>query len=164
VAESLLYTKFETPIIFQATAGTVTLNLASLAANVGIYSNQLDRGAGSITTRYLCTAKFQKSVAGVVGEIIGVYFFSGNGTTIDGNLATTGTTLTTAMLPNNFSSFGVIVESTSTTVPFIASRVIEIPTRYLTIGVMNSTTGALATGNTCTISLTPLADALQAAA
>jgi hypothetical protein len=164
MAESLLYTKFETPILFQASAGDVTLNLASLAANTGIYSNQLDRGAGSIATRYVCAVTMQKSVASIVNEVIGVYFFSGNGTTIDGNLSTTGTTLTTVMLPNAFVSFGVVVESTSTTVPFIRSAVIEVPTRYLTIGVMNSLTGALATGNTCNIRLTPLVDALQAAA
>ena len=165
MAESLLYTKFETPITFGDSGQSYPIALQNLAANAGVYSNRADRGAGSIATRYIVRARFRKGVASVVNEVIGVYIFTSDGTDSDGTLATTGTTLTTAMLPNAWDSFGVVVESTSTAVSFIRSRIVEIPTRYFTVGVMNSLTGLLTnTANTALISFTPIVDALQAQA
>lgn len=165
MAESLIYTKFETPITFGDSGQSYALALQNLAASAGVYSNRADRGAGSIATTYICRARFRKGVASVVGQAIMVYVFTSDGTDSDGTLATTGTTLTAAMTVNAFWSMPVIVESTSTGVSFIRSAIITIPTRYFSVGVMNSTTGLLTnTANTALISLTPVVDAIQAAA
>lgn len=165
MAESLLYTKFETPITFGDTSQSYPIALQNLAANVGVYSNRADRGAGSIATTYICRARFRKGVASVVGQAIGVYVFTSDGTDSDGTLATTGTTLTAAMLVNAFWMMPVIVESTSTSVSFIRSGIVTIPTRYFSVGVMNSLTGLLTnTANQALISFTPVVPALQAAA
>jgi len=165
MAESKIYTSFGTPITFGDSAQSYAIALNGLAANVGIYSNRADFGAGSVPTTYLCRASFQKGVAGVVNEIISVYVFTSDGTLADGTLATTGTTLTTAMLPNAWWMLPVVVESTTTSVRFTRSGLVTIPTRYCTIGVMNSLTGQLlGSANACVVSLTPIIDAIQPSA
>lgn len=164
MAESLLYTTFGTPITFGDTAGSpsAVLALKNLGANAGIYSNRYDRGAASAPIDYLCLARFRKGVAGVAGQAIGVYVYLSDGTDSDGTLATTGTTLTAAMLGNAWWSMPVIVESTSTTVSFIRRGMVTIPSRYFSVGVMNSVIGLLTnTDNIALVSFTPVIAALQ---
>jgi hypothetical protein len=157
-----IYTAFETAITFQDSSGSAVITLANLAAATGRISARYDRGAGSIATRYLCRARFEKGVAGVVGEVIPVYIATSDGTNPDGNVGTADAALTTAQANNLIHVVSVYVEVTTTNTPFIRSAVVEIPTRYFSVGVINSATGLLRNNaNSNTISFTPIPDELQ---
>jgi hypothetical protein len=105
---------------------------------------------------------FDKGVASVVGQVINVYIFTSDGTNADGTVGTADAALTTNQALNAFLILPVVVNTTSTSVKITQSYVVEIPSRYVSVGVMNSTTGLLrAAANVCTISLTPIPDEIQ---
>jgi hypothetical protein len=151
------YTAQETPITFQDASGSALMTLINLAAATGRISAKYDRGAGSIATRYLLRAKFEKGVASVVGEAIRVYIFTSDGTSADGGIGTADGVLIANTALGAFLTLPVIVNTVSTNTPITQSFEVEIPTRYFSVGVMNSTTGLLRnTSNSCVISLTPI--------
>jgi hypothetical protein len=151
------YTAQETAITFQDSGGSAVITLLNLAAATGRVSARYDRGAGSIATRYLLRAKFEKGVASVVGQAIAVYIFTSDGTNADGTVGTADAVLTANQAQNAYLMLPVIVSTASTNTAITQSFEIEIPTRYFSVGVMNSTTGLLRnTSNSCVISLTPI--------
>jgi hypothetical protein len=158
-----VYVAQEAAITFQDSGGSAVITLNNLAAATGRVSARYDRGAGSIATRYLMKCVFDKGVAGVVGQIINVYVFTSDGTDADGTVGTSDAALTANQALNCFERpYPVVVNTTSTSVKITQSYIVEIPTRYFSIGVMNSTTGLLrASANVCTISLTPIPDEIQ---
>lgn len=157
-----VYTAIETAITFQDSGGSAVITLNNLAAATGRVSARYDRGAGSIATRYMLRAVFDKGVAGVVGQIINTYIFTSDGTNPDGTVGTADAALTANQALNAFFTLPVVVNTTSTSVKITQSAIVEIPTRYFSVGVMNSTTGLLrAAANVCTISLTPIPDEIQ---
>lgn len=158
-----IYTAIETAITFQDSGGSAVITLNNLAANVGRVSARYDRGAGSIASRYLLRGVFDKGVAGVVGQIINMYIFTSDGTNADGTVGTADAALTANQALNCFDRpYPVVVNTTSTSVKITQSFIVEIPTRYFSIGVMNSLIGLLrASANVCTISLTPIPDEIQ---
>jgi hypothetical protein len=157
-----IYTVFETAITFKNTGGTVAMNLRNLAAATGRVSAQLDRGAGSIATRYYLHVKLEKGVAGVVGEAVLVYVFTSDGTDIDGTVGSTDAALTTNQALDAFLVLPVIVNTTATNTAITQSFLVEIPSRYISMGLMNSTTGLLRdTDGSSLITLIPIADEVQ---
>ncbi len=159
---NLIYTVFETAITFQDSGGSAVITLQNLAAATGRVSARYDRGAGNIATRYIWRAVFDKGVAGVVGQVINAYIFTSDGTNADGTVGTADAALTANQALNAFDVLPVVVYTTSTSVKITRSKVVEIPTRYFSVGVMNSTTGLLRnSANVCTISLTPIPDEIQ---
>jgi len=154
---SKLYTAQETAITFQDSSGSAVITLQNLAAATGRVSARYDRGAGSIATRYMLRATFQKGVAGVVGEVIAVYIFTSDGTNADGLVGTADAALTTNQALNAYLKLPVIVNTTSTSTAITQSFEVEIPSRYLSVGVINSATGLLLnTANASLITLTPI--------
>jgi hypothetical protein len=157
-----IYTAFETPITFQDSGGSAVITLQNLAAATGRISARFDRGAGSIATWYMCRAKIEKGIASVVNEVVAVYVSTSDGTNPDGNVGTADAALTTANASALPLIIPLLITSTATNTPFTSSAPVWIPTRYFSVGVMNSTTGLLRnTANSCVISFTPLVDELQ---
>lgn len=160
---NLIYTVQESAITFQDSSGSAVITLANLAAATGRVSAQYDRGAADMATRYTVRCKFEKGVAGVVGQIINVYVFTSDGTNVDGTVGTADAALTANQALNAFLILPVVVNTTSTNTAITQSfGPLEIPFRYISIGVMNSTTGLLRnTANANTIKLTPIPDEIQ---
>jgi hypothetical protein len=157
-----VYSAFETAITFQDSSGSAVITLNNLAANTGRVSAQYDRGAGSLAGRFLLRAKFEKGVAGVVGQIIRVCVFTSDGTNIDGNVGASDAALTANQALNSFFEMPVVVNTTSTNTAITQSCLVDIPARYVSVGVINSTTGLLrASANVSVISLTPIPDEIQ---
>lgn len=159
---NLIYQAIQTAIVFQDSSGDAVITLNNLAAATGRISARYDRGAGSLARRYMWRCVFDKGVAGVVGQIINCYIFTSDGTNADGTVGTADAALTANQALNYFDILPVVVNTTSTSVKITQSKIVEIPTRYFSVGVMNSTTGLLrAAANVCTISLTPIPDEIQ---
>jgi len=160
---NLIYQVIQTPIVFQDSSGDAVISLNALAANTGRVSARYDRGATSLARRYTLRGVFDKGAASVVGEIINMYIFTSDGTNADGTVGTADGPLTANQALDCFERpYPVVVNTTSTSVKITRSYVVEIPTRYFSVGVMNSVTGLLrAAANVCTISLTPVADEIQ---
>lgn len=156
-----IYTAAESAITFGDSSQTVVLAMQNLAANTGVIGAELDRGAGSLASRFRLRGSFQKGVAGVVGQVIRIFIFTSDGTNRDGLVGTSGA-LTENQALNAFLTLPVIVNTTSTSVRINQSFVVEIPFRYISVGVINSTTGLLLnSANACVISLTPIPDEIQ---
>ncbi len=147
---------------FQDSSGSAVLTLNNLAAATGRVSARYDKGSGSKSRWYMMRCKFEKGVAGVVGQVINVFIFTSDGTNADGTVGVSDAALTTSQALNALSLSQVVVSTTSTNTAITQSFIVEIPERYFSIGVINSTTGLLrASANTSTISLTPIPDEIQ---
>ena len=157
-----VYVATETALTFQDSGGTAVITLNNLAANVGRVSAQVDRGAGSRASRFLLEAKFEKGVAGVVGQIITVCLFGGDGTNTDGNVGVVDAALTATQALAAFFTLQVVVTTTATNTPIRQTCEVSLPLRRVSVGVVNSLTGLLrATANACVVTLTPMPDEVQ---
>jgi hypothetical protein len=153
---------FGTPIVFQDSGGDADITLINLAAAAGRISAPFDRGAGSIATWYMCRAKIEKGVASVVNQVVAVHLATSDGTNVDGNVGTVDAALTAAVAASLPLIVPILITSTSTNTAFTSSGPIWIPTRYFSVGVMNSATGLLRnTSNSCVITFTPISDEIQ---
>jgi len=151
----------DAPLIWQDSGGSAVITLNNLAANVGRVGARIDRGLGLLPRWYVLQGKFEKGVAGVVGQIITVGLFLSDGTNVDGNVGVADAALTaTQMLACHDRPFEIVVTTISTDTPIVQSKLIEIPPmRYISVGVINSVTGLLrATANACRIALFPYHD------
>jgi len=150
----------DAPLIWQDSGGSAVITLNNLAANVGRVGTQIDRGLGLLPRWYLLQGKFEKGVAGVVGQIITVGIFLSDGTNVDGNVGVADAALTATQMLAAYVTLEVVVTTTSTNTPIVQSKLVEIPPmQYISGGVINSVTGLLrATNNACRIALFPFHD------
>lgn len=139
-----ILSQIETAITFQSSGGSALLWLKNLAANTGRISARYDRGTGLMARYYLLQGKFEKGVAGVVGQIITVGLFLSDGTNVDGNVGIADGALTSTQMLAAYLTMEVVVTTTSTDTPIVQSKLVEIPPmRYISVGVLNSVTGLL---------------------
>ena len=157
-----VYTAFETPITFQDSGGSAVITLNNLATAAGRISARYDRGAGSIATWYLCRVTVQLATTGTLGEQVEVYISTSDGTHPDGEIGTADAALTTDKRRNlKFVGF-VYADQTATNTDMTGSFLVQIPTRYFSVGIWNATTDNLrATANSSLISFTPVVDEIQ---
>ena len=137
----------ETAVVFKGSGGDVTLTFASAADQSLSVSDQHDRGTGSKPGLYRVFARNQINASGTVGRQIRYYIVGAtDATDIPGRLGTTDTEIASAAdRTRNLSApaLTVICDSTSTSDGFIASGLVFISTRYISIAVFNDTGVAL---------------------
>lgn len=160
-----LYTAPEAVITFQDSGGDAVITLQNLGAGAGRYSARYDRGAGSIAAWYRLRFIWQMDTAGVVGQALEVYVssWSEDGSYSDGALGTSDAALTADMRRNlgNPALIGTVDKITATA-NIIASTIIFVPTRYITLGVWNDTADNLEnTANVSLLTLTPYPGEIQ---
>ena len=157
-----VYTVFETAITFQDSGGSAVITLNNLATGAGRISARYDRGAGSIATKYICRVTVQLATTGTVGEQVDIFVSSSDGTHPDGEIGTADAALTTDKRRNLKYVGSVYSDQTATNTDMTGSFVVEILTRYFSVGVWNATTDNLrASANTSLISFTPIPDEIQ---
>ena len=164
MATNLIYQKPETTITFQDSSGDAAITLANLAAGAGRVSAQYDRGAGSKAMRLKWEAAMKAGATVVVGTVYRIYATAGTINTYADYLADAG--IATETMFSNFWLIGQVTCSivTSGTV-FYGNGVIEMPGRYVNVGLWNATGAILTnTANVSWIKLTPFPDEIQAAA
>jgi hypothetical protein len=136
---------------------TKTMTMANIAAGAGQYSDQLDRGAGAHAADYEWRCWLALTGTNVLNEAVEIYFGTSDGTNNDGGLGTTTSALVTAKR-NNLKFMGqLLVDQTTTNVVMIASGLVHVRSRYLTLAFWNAT--SLPTQNSASVnecSLTPM--------
>lgn len=152
-----------TAITFCDSGGDAVITLQNLAAGVGRLSARYDRGTGSLPARYHVRGVFQFETAPVVGEVVEVWIAESDGTYADGGVGTADAALTAGQRLNLKFAAITKAQTTDTATNFIASGVVEIYSRYVSIGVWNaSAADALEnTANACRVILTPIPDEIQ---
>lgn len=167
MATNKVYIAEGTTLTFKGSGGDAVITLANLAFGTGRVSAQYDRGASARPKRYKWRAVMQFDTAPVVGETVEIWLFtSRNGTIIDGTVGASDAAFTSAKKPNGILMGVVTVETTSTATNNIASGVIDIYDRYISVGVWNGSAGdnLQNTANVSYVELTPFPDDIQAAA
>lgn len=120
-----------------------------LPTNQGRISNQVDRGAGahSVDYRWTCSLSLQGTLTGLKGLGLEVWAARSNGTIVDGSLPTTDGALTDATGDrNNLMPIGhVFLDHETTNQAHIGSGTVEIPFRYWSLVVWNTSTQSFST-------------------
>lgn len=159
-----IYQTAGTTVTFMNTGGDITLTLKNLAAGAGRVSNQWDRGAGSLPMRMKWEVAIKCGATVVVGTVYRIYMTVGTNITYADYVADAA--IATETMFNNFALIGQAICSivTSGTV-FHANGIVEIPGRYVNLGLWNATGAIIDNADgTSWIKLTPFADDIQAAA
>ena len=158
-----IYVAPETAIVFKNSGGDVTFTPKNVANAAGRISAQWDRGSGSKPGRYYWRVhtKFQAGLT--VGNALEVYFATSDGTDVDGNQGTTDAAFSAADKRRNLQFVGTVVaDSTSSGEVQIASGLVEVYTRYLSVVWWNATGQTLTnTDSDHTFTLTPVPDEIQ---
>lgn len=159
-----VYANPETAIEAEGSGGTITLTLASLANGAGRISGQHDRGSGAKPTIYRWQGRFRANVNPAVGAVVRLYLVTADdGTYVDGDFGTADAAVSSENDFLNALQLGVaIADAASTTKDFVASGLVEIRSRYISLGVWNALGQALnGTSGDHEVRLTPYGDEIQ---
>lgn len=147
-----IYINPETPIIFADTAHAsedYIITLSALAADGVRVSAQGDLGAAPRSEWYTWRAFIDGfNTAPVVGETVDFYLASSDTSgagTEDGDVGVADAAGATADLPNLLYLGSATVQTTTTTDELIASGIVRIAARYVSVVVHNNTADALET-------------------
>jgi len=167
MATNKVYALPEAAVTFKDSDATYTLALNNLANGIGVISDQWDRGTGAKPIKYLmrCVFAFEATHTIVVGSIINVYLATSDGTNIDGTVGAAAGALVANQCLNLIGPFPVIVDVVAADTKITATFLVEIYSRYVSVGVMNNTADHMAAHDDASlISFTPYTDEIQAAA
>ena len=158
-----VYVNPETAITFKASGGDVVFTNTSVANAAGRISAQWDRGSGAKPARYVWRAHTKAGAALAVGNALEIYFATSDGTDVDGNQGTSDAAFSAADKRRNLQFVGLVVaDSTSNGEVQIASGVVEIYTRYVSVVWWNGLGQTLSsTAGDHTFTLTPVPDEIQ---
>lgn len=161
---NLVYMQPESQITWLASGGTNVLTLTSVAASAGRQGALNDFGALTARSRFYEWRAFVKfATTPVVGEYIGIYAKTGDGTHRDNDDGTGDAAVSAADKLKNLKQIGsIIVDEASTTPEFSASGFITITSREFAPVFWNFTADALSgTAGDHGFSLTPVPDEVQ---
>ncbi len=146
-----------------AQSPTKDLTLTALAAGAGRISARHDRGVGARAMLFEWRATFQMATAGVIGETIGIWISSSDGTNPDGEEGIVDAVLSAGAKTRNMIQAGVVVVDTvNTDTDITASGQVAIPGRYFSVVVFNDTVDDLRTSTAVhSVTLTPIPDEIQ---
>ena len=159
-----VYLALETPILFADSAQVedATMQLSALATNTGRLSARYDRGAGSGARLYEWRFRCQLTGTNIIGAAIELYAFTSDGTAADGGLGTADAALATDKRANGKPLGILVVDQTTTNTTMVASGVVLLVQRYVSIGLWNATTLPLRTDTSVHgVTLTPFSWEVQ---
>lgn len=156
----------QTASVFQESGGNITFTLNdTVDLGNGAISNQLDRGAGDLPARYKWEATIKWVATPTLGDVVRIYLYAAQKANTAVDLTGDGD-VTPETKFGNFALIGQVICSVAADQAFYGSGIVEIYGRYVNLGVWNAsaTKDLNATANACSITLTPIPDAIQAAA
>lgn len=158
-----IYGAPESAVTFKASGGDVTFTPQNVSSGAGRISAQWDRGAGSKPTVYVWRAVTKAAAALAVGVALEIYFATSDGTSVDGNQGTADAAFTSSDKRRNVKYVGAVIsDSTSNGEVQVASGLVEIRSRYVSVVWWNALGQALTnTAGDHTFSLTPVPDEVQ---
>lgn len=153
-----VYVARETPVVWSDTAGDLVMTLNNLAAGAGRVGAQKDWGAGSTSEWYEWRLTAQFETAPVVGETVGVYLSTSDGTEEDGQEGGADAALGSVnSLLNMHPLRPLSVTSVDAAHDMTVSGICRIVTRYVSPVIHNNTADNLKAANdTCKFTLTPI--------
>jgi len=152
-----IYRAVETAITFKDSGGSAVWTLQNLAGDAKRISARYDRGAGSLPIRYQWRAVVQWAATPVAGHWIEFYISGSDGTNSDGNVGTSDAATFHRELWNMLHIGCVRVQAATGAANNIASGVVDIWDRYISVGCWNQATTALQnTANVSYLILTPM--------
>lgn len=164
-----VYEKRGTPVVFTNTGGTKLLNMKGLGAATGRLSAFLDRGEGAAPGEYEVRAYCSWVANPTVGEALNVAIVESDGTHTDAGLAYHATN-DAALTLVAFNALPVVacsvVAHTADTAEKGSNGKVWITSRYVAIGVYNTSAGKTLTDtdSVSAVVLTPIYPDIQAAA
>lgn len=165
MATNKIYRSIGAAITFKDSDATYTLGANNLAAGAGRISDRWDRGDAHLPMRYKWIAVVQFETAPVVGEWVEIIIAESDGTLADGTVATSDAALTAAQKVNCKTVGTIKVQSTDAGTNFVASGIVYLWDRYVSVGFWNATADNLkATNDLSYIILKPMIDEIEAAA
>lgn len=154
-----IFQRTGTPVTFRATGGTVVLTANTLANGAGRISARHDLGVTPRPARYLWRLLVSGATAPAVGAAVRLYAATSDGTNADGAFGTVDAAVAAEDLFLNTTPVGAAVcDEALATKSHIASGIIELADRHVSLGVWNALGVAL---DVCEITLTPLYDEVQ---
>lgn len=164
-----VYTAPETALVFTESSGDATFTPKNVANGAGRVSAQLDRGAGSKAMRYRWEAKFSTQAnitPGTAGVQLEVYIITAHHTAadVDSSVGQSDAALSSRNQLLNAKLIGIVVPTGTAagTGSFVASGIVEIAARYVSVAYWNATGQALVnTDNTHPFRLVPMPDEIQ---
>lgn len=156
----------QTATLFTASGGDITFTLGdAVDFGNGQVSNQLDRGTGDLPSRYKWEATIKWVATPALGDICRIYLYAAQKSSSAVDLTGDGD-VTPETKFGNFALIGQVICTVAADQAFYGSGIVEIYGRYVNLGVWNAsgTVDLNATANACGITLTPIPDAVQAAA
>lgn len=152
-----IYRAVETAITFKDSGGSAVWTLQNLASDAKRISARYDRGAGSLPSRYRWRAVIQWTATPVIGQWIEFYIAGSDGTNADGNIGTSDAATLQVELWNMLHIGCVRVQTATGAANNIASGMVDIWDRYVSVGCWNQTSTALQnTANVSFLTLTPM--------
>jgi hypothetical protein len=118
---------------------TVTITLANLGPGTGRVSAQYDRGIGAKPFLYKWRFSCQLTGTNVVGAVIDLFFATGDGANIDGEVGTIDAALPTDKRRNLQPLGSLTVDQVVTNTTMSSSGLIMLADRYISLGVWNGT-------------------------
>lgn len=165
MAESLVYMKQGTAIVWAASGGDALFTPTSLGASAGRQGAHYDLGTASRPRRYAWRAWIVPGATRVVGETVRVYLKTSDGTHPDNDDGTGDIAVSSIDKLRNVTQIGSIIIDENAAVEMVASGEVELSHRYVAPIFWNATANALSsTAGDYGFSLTPVPDAVQAEA
>lgn len=149
---SRIYQRNETPITWTDTTGTHAITLNNLATVAGRQGAVHDFGDASVTPRareFAWRFYCQFATLPVVGEIVEIYWKSGDGTNYDNDDGTGDIALSATDKTRNLLLLGVLVvdEAATGVTMSVSGGPIELPHRYGMPVIYNATADNLVASN-----------------
>jgi hypothetical protein len=152
-------------ITWKASAGTELLTLTSLATLAGRQGGYHDFGTAARARRFAWRAKIVPGATRVVGEVVRIYFTTGDGTVYDNDDGTGDIAVSSIDKLRNVLQIGAIIIDENAAVPMGASGEFEMSARWGAPIVWNASANSLsATAGDFLFELTEVPDAVQAQA
>jgi len=144
-----VYVNPETPIVFApatATVSNVTFEVDALANGAGYQSAQHDLGTAPRSRMFAWRAFTQCQLTPVVGNIIRVYLKTSDGTYADNDDGTGDLAVSAENKLKNLKYIGaIIVDEAAANIPFVASGLVSITSRYVQVVFWNASGATLTT-------------------
>lgn len=157
-----VYQTLETPITWLSSGGTELFTPTSLASAAGRQGALHDFGTAAAPRRFGWRAWMKPGATRVVGEYVGVYLKTSDGTSPDNDDGTGDAAVSSVDKLRNLTPIGTIQIDENAAVEMATSGIIEIFHRYGAPVFWNGTSNALSsTATDFGFSLTPVPDQIQ---